>query len=203
MDDKKVSSELLKIAKSVMGGSHDSKIASDWKPPRLNKTLAKQVAKYVDKHWSVTEVKSLDDIRQAIGIGVAMGFRKMQDRIDMQSSLKAWMKSISKKDLLQMFRWIEEAKFKGRNVGYRKKDEVLNKLANSVTSVKNDTIVVLKQIVKDHQYQKIDGMVVDATTANAILQVYDNLSPKNQKKYAKMSLKKMSDLAWTILNELK
>lgn len=125
MDKEKIARELLKIANELLIRDRS---AADWKPPKLNKTLAKQVAKNVDRHWSVTGVKSLDDIRRAIGRGVAMGARNMQEQINMQKPLKAWMASLSRKELLQMFRLIEEALYKGRSKGYRKTDEALNKL---------------------------------------------------------------------------
>ena len=44
----------------------------------------------------------------------------------------------------------------------------------------------LRQIVREHQYQKIDGSIIDATSAHAMLLVYDNLSPVNREKFSGM-----------------
>ncbi|MEU8663325.1 hypothetical protein [Actinoplanes philippinensis] len=48
--------------------------------------------------------------------------------------------------------------------------------------------------------RKIDGVVVDATTASAILTVYDAATPKTQAKIASLPLTLMVSLAWNILN---
>jgi hypothetical protein len=47
--------------------------------------------------------------------------------------------------------------------------------------------------------RKIDGVVVDATTATAILTVHDAATPKTQAKIASLPLTLMTSLAWNIL----
>ena len=59
----------------------------------------------------------------------------------------------------------------------------------------------LRQIVSEHQYQKIDGVLVDVVTANAILTVYDAMKKEdNKEKYLSMDISKMASVAWSILN---
>lgn len=59
----------------------------------------------------------------------------------------------------------------------------------------------LRQIVKEHQHQKIDGVIVDVVTANAILTIYDNMKKvENKEKYLSMDISKMASVAWKFLN---
>lgn len=62
-------------------------------------------------------------------------------------------------------------------------------------------ISALRRIVKNHQYETIDGVEVDAQTANAILTVHDNLSPDNQRKMAGMTITQMQRVAYQILKK--
>jgi hypothetical protein len=48
--------------------------------------------------------------------------------------------------------------------------------------------------------RKIDGVVVDATTASAILAVYDAATPKTQAKIASLPLTLMASLAWNFVS---
>ena len=58
----------------------------------------------------------------------------------------------------------------------------------------------LRQIVKEHQCRKIDGVIVDVLTANAILTVYDAINETNKAKFIKLPIDKMASVAWSILN---
>jgi hypothetical protein len=98
-----------------------------WSGPKLTKGLAKQVAKRLDKHWPQTGVKSLQDIRDALGSGLVAEM-SMSDRIDNQDAVKKWKASLSKDDLHKVFRWIEEIKNGKAKKTYRKTDEALAKL---------------------------------------------------------------------------
>lgn len=65
-----------------------------------------------------------------------------------------------------------------------------------------NNVIQLKQIVREHQYQKINGMIVDATSANAVLQVRNALKPVNRKKYdwiINTNIAKAVDIAWALL----
>lgn len=56
----------------------------------------------------------------------------------------------------------------------------------------------IKKIVDDSQYAKIEGVIVDGTTANLLLKVCDALSEENRKKLLAMPIKKMVDVAWKL-----
>jgi predicted DNA-binding WGR domain protein len=105
---------------------HNLRIAA-WQPPKLNKALARQVAKRLDKHWAQTGVKKLQDIRDALGSGVVSDM-PMADRIDNQAAVKKWKQNLSKTDLHKMFRMIEEIKNGKSREQYRKTDEALSGL---------------------------------------------------------------------------
>lgn len=64
--------------------------------------------------------------------------------------------------------------------------------------MKNNIIEKLREIVKNHQYQKIDGVIVDVVTASAVLNVYDNINETNKEKFLKLSLIKMVDVTWKV-----
>jgi hypothetical protein len=57
----------------------------------------------------------------------------------------------------------------------------------------------IKDIVKKKSYKRIGGVIVDMQTANAILQVYKALNTANRKKYEKLSISKMADVAWKLM----
>ncbi|GLY98830.1 hypothetical protein [Actinoplanes sp. NBRC 103695] len=48
-------------------------------------------------------------------------------------------------------------------------------------------------------FRKIDGVVVDATTAAAILTVYDALRPTSRAKLAALPVDRMAHVAWRLL----
>jgi hypothetical protein len=60
----------------------------------------------------------------------------------------------------------------------------------------NNTIEQLRDIVKNHQYQKIEGVIIDVMTASAILQVYDNVNETNKEKYSRLPITRMAEIAW-------
>ena len=47
-------------------------------------------------------------------------------------------------------------------------------------------------IVAEHQYAKIDGVMVDGYSASAIVQVYDALNAENQTRYAAFPVGRMA-----------
>jgi hypothetical protein len=57
------------------------------------------------------------------------------------------------------------------------------------------------QEARDGHTRKIDGVIVDATTAGAIITVYEASTPRTQKKIAKLPLFLMARLAWDILRD--
>jgi len=58
-----------------------------------------------------------------------------------------------------------------------------------------DAITVARRIVKNHQWEKIQGAAVDAWTASAIIGVYDALNEKNKASFRKMPIRKMAEVA--------
>ena len=60
----------------------------------------------------------------------------------------------------------------------------------------------MRKIVKEHQAVKIGGKMVDVQTANAIIQIHDNLKPERQKQFMAMPITKMSAVAWNILGKV-
>jgi hypothetical protein len=48
-------------------------------------------------------------------------------------------------------------------------------------------------------FRKIDGVVVDATTAAAILTVYDACKPTSRAKLAALRIDRMAEVAWRLL----
>ena len=70
----------------------------------------------------------------------------------------------------------------------------------SLGDVDPKNILKMRNIVANHQYEEIDGQVVDAYTASAIIQVYDALgTPENKAKLASMSIPQMSDIAFKVI----
>lgn len=59
----------------------------------------------------------------------------------------------------------------------------------------------IREIMKTHQARKVDGVLVDAFTAQAIVQVYDKLNDKNKEKLANMKAPKMADFVWKLISK--
>ena len=62
----------------------------------------------------------------------------------------------------------------------------------------DEKIAAIRQIVAEHQYAKIDGLMVDAFSASAIVQTYDALNVENRIKYAKLPIGRMASVAFTL-----
>jgi hypothetical protein len=60
-------------------------------------------------------------------------------------------------------------------------------------------IIDMLRDAKAGHTRKIDGVIVDATTAHAILTVYDAATPKTKVKIAGLPLTLMASLAWNTL----
>lgn len=57
----------------------------------------------------------------------------------------------------------------------------------------------LKRIVDDSQYEKINGVIIDGTTAGVALQVLNALNEENKNKLLAMPIKKMVDIIWKLV----
>ncbi len=62
-----------------------------------------------------------------------------------------------------------------------------------------ERIGAIRTIVKDGQYAKVDGIMVDLFSASAIVAVYDALKPENQAKYANLPAGKMAFMAFKLV----
>lgn len=54
----------------------------------------------------------------------------------------------------------------------------------------------VREVIKNHQAQEIDGMLLDAQTAQIIDKVYRELSPETQVKANKMELSQVARICW-------
>lgn len=63
------------------------------------------------------------------------------------------------------------------------------------------TIDAIRDIVTSHSSKMIDGVLVDAQTANVIVQVYDALNDENKVKFAAMPIERMGDAAWRLVSK--
>lgn len=61
-------------------------------------------------------------------------------------------------------------------------------------------VIQMMREAKAGHSRKIGGVIVDATTANAILSVYDACTPKTQVKIASLPITIMASFAWKVLN---
>ena len=60
-------------------------------------------------------------------------------------------------------------------------------------------IGALRKIVERRTYGKIDGCMVDLFSANAVITVYDALSPDNQKKLRDLSIGRMATVSFKFI----
>ena len=56
----------------------------------------------------------------------------------------------------------------------------------------------LSDIVRDCQYQEIDGIAVDMCTANVVVTVADALNPANRAKLLALGVANAADISWKI-----
>ena len=62
-------------------------------------------------------------------------------------------------------------------------------------------IETMKRIVRERQYEEINGVIVDMQTANMITTIYDKLNKKNKKKFSKLNLFTMVNVGWKIIKK--
>ena len=71
----------------------------------------------------------------------------------------------------------------------------------AVESSGNPKVDALRQIVADKQYAKVDGVSIDLTTANLLLQILDALSPANKENFLGKPIEQMVSIAYKILGK--
>ena len=64
-----------------------------------------------------------------------------------------------------------------------------------------ERIAAIRNIVKECQYAKVDGTMIDLFSASAIVSVYDNLNVDNRAKYATLPAGKMGIVAFKLLKK--
>ena len=57
-------------------------------------------------------------------------------------------------------------------------------------------IETVRRIASDHAAATVDGFWVDATTARALVMVYDALAPANRDKFERIPLPRLVDFTW-------
>ena len=66
-----------------------------------------------------------------------------------------------------------------------------------------ERIAAIRQIVERHQYAKVDGVMIDAFSASAIVAIYDAISDKHKATYREKPAPVMADMAFQLLNKQK
>jgi len=62
-----------------------------------------------------------------------------------------------------------------------------------------ERIAAIRQVVTSWQCARVEGLLVDGTTARAIVTVYDALNETNKAKMATLPVRKMAAVAWKLV----
>lgn len=62
-------------------------------------------------------------------------------------------------------------------------------------------IATMRKFAREGSSGKVDGVLVDMSTANLIISIYDKINPKNQAKFAAMPIGRMGQTAWKIASK--
>ena len=76
---------------------------------------------------------------------------------------------------------------------------ILGEVDSPVKIAKEKRIDIIRRILKEHQHEEVEGMILDVQTAKVLETVYKSLRPSLQAKFEKMDLKKMADFAWSMV----
>ena len=181
-----------------------------YKKLRKNPKVSNLVKKYVE---SVTEKVTYHDGGRTVGIDV-------RDIYDYMVALKKTNPAKFKKDMKhrvlkgiwdryskggEMYRegFGGELKGKDKEKFEKARKENAEQLGYKLTG-KSDireavNIKDIEQIVKKKQAKKIDKYLVDMQTASAIMTVWKALNVSNKKKFGKLPIKKMAQVAWKLV----
>lgn len=80
-----------------------------------------------------------------------------------------------------------------------KKAEIISRLSKFESVNEANNIDKIKDIVKKKQFKRIGGVIIDMQTANAIMKVHKALTGSNKKRYEKLSISKMADIAYKLI----
>lgn len=77
-----------------------------------------------------------------------------------------------------------------------------HKVMEAVSSVQmKKKEAAIRQVVKQNQSTKIDGVLLDLFTASGMVKLLDNLSPENKAKFLSQPIDKMADIMWKVLKK--
>jgi hypothetical protein len=62
------------------------------------------------------------------------------------------------------------------------------------------TIDKVRWVVENKQYNRVNGLLMDMMTASIIIQVYDALNDANKIKFAAMTVRRMADTAFKLVD---
>lgn len=82
-------------------------------------------------------------------------------------------------------------------------EECLDVVTNELKEAKNSKksrIDAMREILKGHQHNKIEGKMVDAFSASAYVKIYDALSQPNRDKIESLPIVKAMDVVWKLIN---
>ena len=68
---------------------------------------------------------------------------------------------------------------------------------------KKNLIKKCTNIVKNRQYEEINGSIVDMQTANCIITIYNAVNSKNKKKLRKLNISKLANISWIMYGKCK
>ena len=57
---------------------------------------------------------------------------------------------------------------------------------------------LIRKICKDHQAEKINGVLIDASSACLIVKIAEKLNPANRKKFLSLDANSMGHIAWKL-----
>ena len=69
----------------------------------------------------------------------------------------------------------------------------------TLTKTGKEIVEACRSIIKNGQYEKINGVMVDLFSASAIVKIYDALSDANKAKFETLPLGKMADISFKML----
>ncbi len=78
-------------------------------------------------------------------------------------------------------------------------DAAVNETIPDDAATGDPHVIDMRREAKAGNARKIGGVIVDATTANAILTVYGAATPKTQAKIASLPLTLMASFAWRVI----
>ena len=77
--------------------------------------------------------------------------------------------------------------------------DIEKEFEGKLTEAKETPIDVARRIVKNQQYEKYKGMMLDGFTANAIMKVYDKVNDQMKAKLEKLPLPKLVSIVWKVM----